>query len=103
MPCLGTTVTVHRVGMLDLSSLTARIIPVTGNPFNINRALSPPVLGVAAAPGLYRTRDFDSLHAFTNGRGKRNQSRDDPHHIRAALIKNFPCESRARLARPGWL
>jgi hypothetical protein len=36
---------------------------VTGNPFNINRALSPPVLGVAAAPGLYRTRDFDSLHA----------------------------------------
>jgi hypothetical protein len=63
MPCLGTTVTVHRVGMLDLSSLTARIIPVTGNPFNINRALSPPVLGVAAAPGLYRTRDFDSLHA----------------------------------------
>ena len=41
MPCLGTTVTVHRVGLLDLSSLTARIIPVTGNPFNINLTFSP--------------------------------------------------------------
>jgi hypothetical protein len=38
---LGTTVTVHRAGVLDLSSLTDRTIPVTGNPFNINLALSP--------------------------------------------------------------
>jgi hypothetical protein len=40
-PCLGTTVTVHRVGVLDLSSFTERTIPVTGNPFNINVAFSP--------------------------------------------------------------
>jgi len=41
MPCLGTTVTVHRVGVLDLSSFTERTIPVTGNPLNINVAFSP--------------------------------------------------------------
>jgi hypothetical protein len=35
------TVTVHRVGVLDLSSLTAQTIPMTGNPFNINRAFWP--------------------------------------------------------------
>jgi hypothetical protein len=39
MPCLGTTVTVHRVGIEDLSSLTERIIPVTGNPFNADSFL----------------------------------------------------------------
>jgi len=38
---LGTNVTVHRVGVQDLSSLIARIIPVTGNPFSINLASSP--------------------------------------------------------------
>jgi hypothetical protein len=36
-----TTVTVHRIGVLDLSSLTARIIPVTGTPFKINLAFWP--------------------------------------------------------------
>jgi hypothetical protein len=37
-----TTVTVQRIGVLELSSLTARIIPVTGSPFNITvAALSP--------------------------------------------------------------
>jgi hypothetical protein len=35
------TETVHRVSVLDLSSLTAQTIPVTGDPFNINRAVSP--------------------------------------------------------------
>jgi hypothetical protein len=35
MPCLGTTVMTHRVGVLELFSLTDRTIPVTGNPFNI--------------------------------------------------------------------
>ena len=41
MPCLGTTVTIHRVGLLDLSSLTERIMPVTGTPFKIILNLSP--------------------------------------------------------------
>jgi hypothetical protein len=41
MPCLGTTVTVHRVGVVDLSSLTERTIPVKGNPFNITLAFTP--------------------------------------------------------------
>jgi hypothetical protein len=40
-PCLDITVTIHRVSVLDLSSLTAQTIPVTGNPFNINRAFWP--------------------------------------------------------------
>ena len=40
-PCLDTTVTVHRVGEMDLFSLTERTIPVTGDPFNINLAFSP--------------------------------------------------------------
>ena len=45
MPCLGTTVTVHRVGVLDLSSLTVRTIPVTRNPFNINPSLAESTFG----------------------------------------------------------
>ena len=40
-PVLDITVTIHRVSVLDLSSLTAQTIPVTGNPFNINRAFWP--------------------------------------------------------------
>jgi hypothetical protein len=36
-----TTVTVHRVGVLELCCFTARIIPVTGSPFKINVALKP--------------------------------------------------------------
>jgi hypothetical protein len=63
MPCLGTTETIQRVGMLDLSSLTERTIPVTGNPFNMKLALAPPILGVAATSGLYWIRNFDNLHA----------------------------------------
>jgi hypothetical protein len=35
------TETIQRIGMLDLSSLIERTIPVTGNPFNIKLALSP--------------------------------------------------------------
>jgi hypothetical protein len=38
MPVSGTTVTVQRVGLLDLCSLTELTIPVTGNPFNIKVA-----------------------------------------------------------------
>jgi hypothetical protein len=41
MPCLGTTETIQRIGVLDLSSLTERTIPVTGNPPIITVALSP--------------------------------------------------------------
>jgi hypothetical protein len=33
--------TVQRVGVLDLSSLTEQIMPVIGNPFNINLAFWP--------------------------------------------------------------
>jgi len=41
MPCLGTTETIQRTGVPDLSSLTERTIPVTGTPRNITVALSP--------------------------------------------------------------
>jgi hypothetical protein len=41
MPCLGTTETIQRIGVLDLSSLTERTIPVTGKPRNITVALWP--------------------------------------------------------------
>ena len=41
MPCLGTIETTQRIGVLDLSSLTERTIPVTGKPCNITVALSP--------------------------------------------------------------
>ncbi len=40
MPCLGTTETIQRVWLLDLTSITERTIPVTGMPFNINLAFS---------------------------------------------------------------
>ncbi len=42
MPCLGTTETIQRVGLLDLTSITERTIPVTRNPFNITIAFWPP-------------------------------------------------------------
>jgi hypothetical protein len=32
MPRLGITETIQRVGLLDLTSITERTIPVTGNP-----------------------------------------------------------------------
>ncbi len=41
MICWARIKTVQRVGTLDLSSLTERTIPVTGDPFSINVALSP--------------------------------------------------------------
>ena len=41
MPCFGTTLTIQRVGMLDLTSTTERTIPVIGNPFNIVLTFSP--------------------------------------------------------------
>jgi hypothetical protein len=63
MPCLGTTETIQRIGVLDLSSLTERTIPVTGKPRNI----TAPVLGIAATSGLYRIGNFDSLHASPKG------------------------------------
>jgi len=46
-------------------------------------------LGVAATSSLYRTRDFDSLHAAPWSRYAK-QFRDDPDHIREALTKNLP-------------
>jgi hypothetical protein len=41
MVCWARIETIQRVGALDLSSLTERTIPATGNPFNINVAFSP--------------------------------------------------------------
>jgi hypothetical protein len=41
MVCWVTIETIQRVGVLDLSSLTERTIPVTDNPFNFNVAFSP--------------------------------------------------------------
>jgi hypothetical protein len=41
MPCFGTTETIQRAGLLDLTSMTERTIPVTGNPFNMTVAFWP--------------------------------------------------------------
>src|SRR3954453_20403459 len=38
---MSATVTVHRVGLLDLTSMIELTIPGTGNPFNITTAVSP--------------------------------------------------------------
>jgi hypothetical protein len=35
------TVTIHRLGVLDLTSTTDRTIPVIVDPINLNRALPP--------------------------------------------------------------
>jgi hypothetical protein len=35
------TLTIQRVGLLDLTSIAERTIPVIGNPFNISLAFSP--------------------------------------------------------------
>jgi hypothetical protein len=63
MPCLGTTETIQRVWLLDLTSITERTIPVTGMPFKHQSRLFAPVLGVAATSSLYWISNFDSLHA----------------------------------------
>ena len=41
LPCIPTTVTIQRVGPLDLSSITERTIPVMVEPINVNVAFSP--------------------------------------------------------------
>jgi hypothetical protein len=41
MPRLGITETIQRVGLLDLTSITERTIPVTGNPRSITVVFSP--------------------------------------------------------------
>jgi hypothetical protein len=38
---MSATVTVHRVGLLDITSIIEPTIPATGNPFNITIAFSP--------------------------------------------------------------
>jgi hypothetical protein len=38
---MSATVTVHRVGLLDLTSIIERTIPAMGSPFNVNIAFSP--------------------------------------------------------------
>jgi hypothetical protein len=38
---MSATVTVHRVGLLDLTSIIERTIPAMANPFNVNIAFSP--------------------------------------------------------------
>jgi hypothetical protein len=41
LPCIPTTVTIQRVGPLDLSSITERTIPAMVDPINVNGAFSP--------------------------------------------------------------
>jgi hypothetical protein len=41
MPSFGTTETIQRAGLLDLTSITERTNPVTGSPFNITVAFWP--------------------------------------------------------------
>jgi hypothetical protein len=38
---MSATVTVHRVGLLDSTSIIERTIPAMGDPFNVNNAFSP--------------------------------------------------------------
>jgi hypothetical protein len=42
------TLTIQRVGLLDLTSIAERTIPVIGNPFNISLAFFAPGIAVTA-------------------------------------------------------
>ena len=68
-------VTVHRIGVLEASSLTARIIPVTGSPFKINLALRPRYWAKRqrrASDGFVIS--MVCIWHFLCGRGMRNRS-----------------------------
>ena len=52
MPCLDMTVTVQRLGVLDLFSMTARTIPVIGKSIQHQSGLLAPELGIAATSSL---------------------------------------------------
>ena len=41
MLCIAMTVMIHRLGVLDLSSMTDRTMPVIVDPIKLNRALPP--------------------------------------------------------------
>jgi len=84
-PCLDATVTVHRVGVLDLSSLTDRTSPVIRNPFKTTLANSPryeasdealqqlrKIMGKATTSRLQRISNFACLHHVTNMVAVRN-------------------------------
>jgi hypothetical protein len=41
MLCIAMTVMIHRLGVLDLTSITDRTMPVIVDPINVNCALPP--------------------------------------------------------------
>jgi hypothetical protein len=99
MPCLGTTVTVQCMGLLDLTSITERTISVTGDPFNITVAFWPRYWAKRQRrASIGSVISMACMHHQWSRYAK--EFRDDLQHIREALIKNF-CESCARLARSG--
>jgi hypothetical protein len=63
MPCLGTTETIQRVGLLDGTSITRANHSSDRQSVQYHCRLFAPVLSAAAALGLYWISNFDSLHA----------------------------------------
>lgn len=87
------TVTDHRVGLLDLSSMIERIIPATGNPFNITTAVSPRYWAKRQ-----RRASRGSVISIVCIQHQWSQYAirfcDDRHRIREALTKPFRPTSR---------
>jgi hypothetical protein len=88
---MPTTVTIQRVGLLDLSSITDLTIPVMVDPINVNVAFSPRYWAYR-----HRLASFGSVVSIvcmlvTNGRGTRKQFQESPQDISEPLSKNCPC------------
>jgi hypothetical protein len=84
MPRFATTVTIQCVGLLDLTSMTERTIPVTGNPFSITVAFSPRYW--AKRPRRASIGSVISIVCMHHQRSRyANQFRDDPQDIEQPL------------------
>jgi hypothetical protein len=67
-------VTIQRVGLLDLSSITDRTIPVMVDPVNVNVAFSPRYWAYRQRLASFGSVVSIVCIAFTNGRGTRYDS-----------------------------
>jgi hypothetical protein len=91
---MSATVTVHRVGLLDLTSMIERTIPVTGNPFNITTAVSP-----RYCAKRQRRASRGSVISIVCMQHRWSQYAirfcDDQHRIREELTKTLPAHQPA--------
>ena len=84
MPCFGTTETIQRAGLLALTSMTERTIPVTGNPFNITVAFWPRYWAKRQRRASFGSViSIGCMHHQRSRYAKR--FRDDLHHIEQPL------------------